>query len=177
MTQDATIMRINPALALQKPLEDYIQYLEKMTVRSAALLRKLAVPGMNYIDPLHDVRGIDNIVEIFQKRFTSVQSPKYRVQDYAWARDGQTVYLRWIFSCVRDGAEVITHGMSEVMFSNDDLVMAHTDYVCALYEVPERLTWLESFRARVYDIVQARALRKRERRRTSRFQFRDRPDR
>lgn len=177
MVQDQVITKINPALALQKPLEDYIQYLEKMTPRSAPLLRKMAVPGMHYNDPLHDVRGIDDIVEIFQKRFSAVQSPKYRVQDYAWARDSQTVYMRWTFSFLRDGEEVITQGMSEVMFSNDDLVMTHTDYVCALYAVPTPPTWLESFRARVYDMVQARALRKRERRSASRFQFRNRPDR
>lgn len=177
MVQDTTIIRINPALALQKPLEDYIQYLEKMTTRSAPLLRKMAVPGMHYVDPLHDARGIDEIVEIFQKRFSSVQSPKYRVQDYAWARDSQTVYLRWTFSCLREGEEVIMQGMAEVMFSNDDLVMTHTDYVCALYAVPTPPNWLERFRARVYDRVQARALRKRERRSASRFQFRDRPDR
>lgn len=149
MTQDISITRINPALMLQKPLEDYIQYLEKMTPRSVPLLVKLAEPGMYYTDPLHDVRGIDDIIAIFRKRFTDVKSPKFRVKDHAWGKDDQTVYLRWTFSCLRGENEDITQGMAEVMFSKDGLVMSHTDYVCAIYEVPPPPSFLQRFRMRL----------------------------
>ena len=164
MTQERAITRINPALALQKPLEDYIQYLEKMTSRSVPLLRKLAVPGMHYTDPLHDVRGIDDIVAIFQKRFTDVRSAKYRVSDYAWGKDGQTAYLRWTFTCLRETGEDVTQGMAEVMFSNEDLVMSHTDYVCAVYEIPPPLTLWQRFRERMQARWLQKILKKRQRR-------------
>lgn len=164
MTQERTITKINPAMALQKPLEDYIQYLEKMTSRSVPLLRNLAVPGMHYTDPLHDVRGIDDIVEIFQRRLTDVKSAKYRVSDYAWGKDGQTVYLRWTFICIKHDAEDITQGIAEVMFSNDDLVMSHTDYVCAVYDVPPPPTFWQRFRARMQARWIEKILKKSQRR-------------
>ncbi len=111
---------------------------------------------MHYADPLYDVRGVDDVVEIFQKRFTDVKSAKYRVNDYAWGKDGQTVYLRWTFICMKNEVEVITQGIAEVMFSNEDLVMSHIDYVCAIYDVPLPATFLQRFRAG----VQARRLKK-----------------
>lgn len=128
MNQEAATIRINPAMALQKPLEDYIQYLEKMTTRSVRLLDKLAAPGMRYADSLYDVRGSDEIAGIFRRRLETVHSPKIRIRDHAWGQDGQTVYLRWTFSCRRDGVEDIRQGVSEIMFSKDGLVLAHMDY-------------------------------------------------
>lgn len=128
MKQDTATIRIHPALALQKPLEDYIQYLEKLTARSVRLLDKLAAPGMHYADSLYDVRGSDEIAGIFKKRLEAVQSPKIRIKDHAWGQDGQTVYLRWTFSCRREGVEDIRQGVSEIMFSKDGLVLAHMDY-------------------------------------------------
>ena len=133
MTQDATIMRINPALALQKPLENYIQYLEKMTSRSVRLLDKMAVPGMRYSDQQHDVRGTDAITEIFSRRFTDMSGMKFRVSDHAWGHRNQIVYLRWTATYVRDGVEDVTQGLAEVMFSNEGMVMSHADYMGALY--------------------------------------------
>ncbi len=147
MTQDATITRINPALALQKPLEDYIQYLEKMTSRSVRLLEKMAVPGMRYSDTEHEVRGTDAITEIFSKRFTETQSLKFRVDDRAWGHRNQTAYLRWTMICVRHGVEDTTQGIAEVMFSNDGLVMSHTDYVGVLSRVaPVRSSFIDKLK-------------------------------
>ena len=140
MTQDTAITRINPALAFQKPLEDYIQYLEKMTVRSVRLLDKLALPWMHYTDPLHDERGTEHIIKIFESRLSDVRNPKYRIRDHAWGQDGQTVYLRWTFTCLRGETEDMTSGVAEIMFSNEGKIMSHKDFVDKVYHHPKPLT-------------------------------------
>jgi|GEM_PF-1494629 hypothetical protein len=119
---------INPALALQKPLEEYIQYLEKMTARSIPLLEKLSVPGMHYSDTKRDVRGVDDIIALFRNRFSRVRELKITVRDMAWGREGQTAYLRWFSTYEIDGVTMNGQGMSAVMFSDDGKVMSHTDY-------------------------------------------------
>ncbi len=139
MTQDMKITTINPAMAFQKPLEDYIQYLEKMNLRSLPLLEKLAVPGVHYTHPLHDVRGRDAMMDIFRQRLNG-ERQKFTVTDHAWSRDGQTVYLRWQLRSLDNGAEDITNGVAEVLFTNDGQVMAHNDFADALYQLPPRPT-------------------------------------
>lgn len=140
MTQEAVITRINPAMAFQKPLEDYINYLEKMTPRSVRLIEKLAMPWMQYQDPLHDVRGTDDIIRIFEQRLDGVQNAKWRVNDHAWGREGQMVYLRWTFTGSRAEGDFNINGVAEVLFSNDGLVMSHKDFVDTAYHPPKPLT-------------------------------------
>lgn len=138
-------IRINPAMAFQKPLEDYIQYLEKMTLRSLPLLEKLAVPGVHYRNPLYDVRGRDAVMDVFRQRLNEGKQ-KFTVTDHAWGRDGQTVYLRWKLVILDEGAEDITHGMAEIFFANDGQVMVHNDYVDSVFHMPPKPTvwsWLK----------------------------------
>lgn len=132
-------IKINPAMALQKPLEDYIQYLEKMNLRSVPLLEKLAVPGVHYRNPVYDVRGRDAVMDVFRQRLSG-GSHKFTVTDHAWGRDGQTVYLRWKRIAREGDDEDITNGMAEILFTNDGQVMAHNDYVDSVFYRPVRPT-------------------------------------
>lgn len=145
MTQDIQIQKIHPAMAYQKPLEDYIEYLEKMNLRSLPLLEKLAVPGVQYINALHDVRGRDAVMEVFRARL-HLGRQKFTVLHHAWAPDGQTVMLRWKLLMLEGQGDDITQGVAEVMFSNEGQVMSHHDFTDALYQLPPRpnfWTWLK----------------------------------
>lgn len=138
-------IRINPAMAFQKPLEDYIQYLERMNQRTIRLLEKLAVPGIHYRNPLHDVRGHDAVMDIFRQRLNEGKQ-KFRVTDHAWGHDGQTVYLRWKLVMLAEGVEDVTNGMAEIFFTNDGQVMVHNDYVDSVFHMPPKptlWTWLK----------------------------------
>lgn len=142
MTQE---IRINPAMAFQKPLEDYIQYLEKMNLRALPLLEKLAVPGVHYRNPLHDVRGRDAVIDVFRQRLSEGRQ-KFTVIDHAWGHDGQTVYLRWKLVMLNTGEEDVTNGMAEIFFANDGQVMVHNDYVDSVFHLPPKPTfwsWLK----------------------------------
>jgi steroid delta-isomerase len=116
-------MTMNPAL--QRPLEDYIVYLEKLSPRMVPLLDKLAAPGMKYKNPFNDVTGADAVMRVFTKIFDVTGRPKYRVSDVAWGRDGHTAYLRWTFHY--DGGRVI-EGVAEVLFDANGKIMMHTDH-------------------------------------------------
>jgi len=140
MTQDRVITKINPALAYQKPLDDYIHYLEKMTVRSVRLIEKLVVPWVHYTDPLHDVRGVEDVIRIYQARLNEVQGPKYRIKDHAWGQDGQTVYLRWTFTGKKGERDVVINGVAEVLFTNEGQIMSHKDFVDTAYHPPQPLS-------------------------------------
>lgn len=119
--------------AFKKPLDDYIEYFEKLNVRSIRLLEKLAEPGMRFKDPFNDVRGIDAVERILQHMFQTLHNPKFKVRDYAWGRwqkeaQGAIAYLRWDMTFEFKGQKHMIEGMSEVMFSKDGKVMSHIDH-------------------------------------------------
>lgn len=121
-------MTINPAL--QRPLEDYIVYFEKLSQRSVRLLDKMAAPGMRFRNPFNDVTGTDAVMRVITKIFEDTDRPKLRVTDAAWGRDGYTAYLRWTFTFSPKGKkdQWIIEGMSEVTFGPDGKVVAHLDH-------------------------------------------------
>ncbi|MBL4804019.1 MAG: nuclear transport factor 2 family protein [Alphaproteobacteria bacterium] len=115
-------------LKLKKPLDDYIEYYEKLTPRSVAMIEKLAVPGVRFKDPFNDVMGVDAYQRVLQHMFENVDNPKFRVSDYAWGRGANIAYLRWTFTYMMKNRQYSVEGASEVMFSDDGLVMSHIDY-------------------------------------------------
>lgn len=117
-----------PVMALQKALEDYIGYFEKLTPRSVRLLEKLAEPGMRFTDPFHDVHGVDAVEAVLEQRLRADGQTQFRVSDHAWGRDGYTVYLRWTRTSFVSGQEQRINGVSEVMFSPGGRVAAHIDH-------------------------------------------------
>ncbi len=119
---------MEPNLALQKPLEDYIEYWETLTPRSLRLIEKLTEPGMAFKNPFYDVVGVDAFEHALQQFFSYSGDFKFKVADYAWGRDGATVYLRWSLNFSRKGKKKRIDGVSEVLFSKKGKVLSHSDH-------------------------------------------------
>ncbi len=116
-------------LKLQRPLDDYIEYFEKLTPRSVGMIEKLAAPGIRFKDPFNDVQGVDAFQRVFEHMFENVEKPKFKVTDSSWSRQqDRTAYLRWVFTYSMNGNARKVEGLSAVMFSNDGLVMSHIDF-------------------------------------------------
>jgi hypothetical protein len=110
-------------LNFQRQLEEYGAYHERLTLRSVRLIEKMASPEMRFIDPGHDVRGLDAVeaafIEILGNERVSIG-----ITDMAWGRDGYTGYMRW----TRNFPKHKMDGISEVIFGPDGLVVQQTDY-------------------------------------------------
>ena len=123
---------------LQRALDAYIDYYERLSARSIRLIEKLAVPGMQFRDPFNDVAGIEKVEAVLKKMFADVTAPKFRVHDCAWGRDQRTAYIKWGFTArMQNGSHLNITGMSEICFNDEGYVMAHIDYwdpAAAIYE-------------------------------------------
>lgn len=126
-------------IKLQRALDNYIQYYEKLSARSVRLIEKLAEPGMRFKDPFNDVQGTDAFARIFNHMFASVDAPKFSIQDYTWGRDGQTAYIRWRLDYRIKGQNRIIEGMSEVLFSKGAKVLSHIDHWDAAEQLYEHI--------------------------------------
>ncbi len=116
--------------AFQKQLEDYVLYLERLTVRSIRLIEKLVSSDIRLIGPGYDVRGLDAVEAQFAELFENAQRHHIQITDSSWGRDGYTAYLRWtrINQTKRNGPEHRTDGISEIIFGPDGMVVQHRDY-------------------------------------------------
>lgn len=115
-------------ILLKRGLEDYIAFYETMSRRSLPLLDNVVEQGVTFKDPFNEVYGYDKMMKIFQHMFDHTEKPKFKILDYAWTKDGMAAFIKWNFSYERKGEKFYITGMSEVLFSNNAKVMAHTDY-------------------------------------------------
>jgi hypothetical protein len=130
---------ISPDLRLQKPLEDYVEFLDSLNARSVPLLGQHAEISMAFQDPIYNVRGMDAAQKIFLHRIALFPDARYRVQDFGWGRRPATAYLRLAFiysQAVRPSGLLgrlqkesrSVDCMVEVAFSPVGKVCAHTEF-------------------------------------------------
>lgn len=131
---------IEPNLSLQKPLEDYVEYIEKMNVRSLPLLVDMAGVLFSFHDPYHSVSGVSAAQELLGRRFEIYPSSRYKVSDFSWGRRESTAYIYWSFLYNVEkrsfvGKKSLTpfsfSGISEIVFSTDGQVLSHCDFWAA----------------------------------------------
>jgi hypothetical protein len=129
MTQlESPVQKIS-LLALQKPLEEYVTWLERLTPRSIRLIEKIAAHGMAFSDPFNLVRGVDAVEAAFEKRLAAFGgSPKLTVTDRAFGRDNEAVYLRWTMTGTWRGKPIAMNGIAELAFTLDGKIYSHIDH-------------------------------------------------
>lgn len=117
-------------LRLQKPLEDYIAYWQSLSVRSLALLDRVADPMLRFTGPLHQVQGTEAAQAVVAGLLRDLDRARIRITDHAWGRDGQTAYLRWTLVFFPGGgkAQWTVQGVSELMFNAEGRVASHIDH-------------------------------------------------
>lgn len=128
---------IDPDLKLQKPLEDYMESLEKCTPRTVMLFENLVDIGFVFIDPYHRCVGSQAFQKLLVGRYELHQKPKYKIYDFIWGRREATAYIKWRysfelpasrFSRQEKSNRASIEGMSELVFSGDLKLLSHTDF-------------------------------------------------
>lgn len=126
-----------PDLALQKPLEDVADYLEKMSSRTIPLLLALCDDGVSFSDPYRQARGRDSLGAAFAARLSLYPDLKIRVHQICWTRVQYTAHLEWtmVFSSRKSRllkpASIQRHevgGLSKVLFSPDGHVYSLDEF-------------------------------------------------
>lgn len=118
-------------LNFQRQLEDYCAYFERLSGRSVRLLEKMAAPEIRYIDPFHDVRGIEAMGAVLKNLYDrKLERPSLKITNTAWGKDGYTVFLRWNFSFMPKGKreEWLIEGVSEIVFGPDGKIVLHHNH-------------------------------------------------
>ncbi len=127
---------IEPDLTLQKPLEDYVEHIDKLNMRSLLLLGEMFSPSCSFSDPYHNVKGADKAYKILEHRFNVCNEARYKAIDFMWGRREATAYIYWTFIYNQSKAGILrgkgeTHSidvMCEVKFLPDGKVYSHSEF-------------------------------------------------
>ena len=124
-----------PALHLQKPLEDYVEIFDNLSVRSVPLLEALCAPNVVFNDPYLEGGGFTFLQAALVQRFKLYPKANYRVQDFTWARREATAYMYWRFHfhphrriLVRSQDQVSIDGVTELQFGIGGKIISHCEF-------------------------------------------------
>jgi len=106
---------IEPNLRLQKYLEGYVDWLEKLNDRSVSLLDDMCASNISFDGPYHAVQGANDVCSIFEARLLLGEQFSFHVYDFAWGRGEGVANLYWQMSfCASQRAQLIRKRMCEV---------------------------------------------------------------
>lgn len=128
------------------PCHDWRAFLETLRPDGMDRLDRLAAPDIHYHDPFVDARGLANVKRVFARVFDDIEDPRYTFTHCA--RDGDTCFLRWHFTCrpktIRQGLPWICDGITEIRFDAQGRVLAHWEHWDAGEQVYEKLPVLRA---------------------------------
>lgn len=118
----------------------YVRLLEELKADSLDILAERLAPNARFADPIHDVTGRTEVLEVFGRMFDTVADLKFTVGD--WAITGGKLLMVWRFEgtvpAFGDRPWTVD-GMSTVEFDESGQVLSHIDYWDAGRLVHERL--------------------------------------
>lgn len=109
--------------------KEYAYFFESINKdTSISEYRKYINDRASFKDPFHEVKGIKDIYEIFQKMYQNLDEPKFKI-DETISREN-IAYIRWYFSYKFKGKDKLNgfYGVSRVVFDEDSKMISHEDY-------------------------------------------------
>ncbi len=106
-----------------------VERFEALAPADLQRLDEVYTADAHFVDPFHDVRGVDAVAAIFARMFASLDAPRFVVHDIAV--DGDHCWLTWDFHFrpkrFARTAQTI-HGASHLRLSADGRIAEHRDY-------------------------------------------------
>ena len=105
-----------------------------------AQLALVYAPDARFKDPFNEVRGVEQIVRIFEHMFEQVNTPRFVVTTSVL--QGEQAFLTWEFRFQMKRFSSMPQtilGATHIVFDADGMVMLHRDYWDAAEELYEKL--------------------------------------
>lgn len=124
----------------QDNLQNVIAFFESISADNTARLASIYTEDVFFKDPFNEVRGIDEVVRIFEHMFVQVDAPRFVVTTHLM--QGDQAFLTWdfLFRIKRFAQkEQCIRGATHLRFAADGRVNFHRDYWDAAEELYEKI--------------------------------------
>ena len=124
-------------MTVESAFDKYRSFLEGLTVKRLDDLDKFVTKDVLFRDPFHDVRGTDNMVNIFMNLFEAVHDIQFQV--ICHAVNGSIVFYHWEFSGVITGRPRTIDGLTRLVFDQNEMVEEHVEYWDSASQLYEKM--------------------------------------
>ncbi|XQW83381.1 nuclear transport factor 2 family protein [Thalassotalea piscium] len=131
---------VNSLLTSESPLwlENFLNVYHKLSTNNLDLLAKLYHPDVIFIDPIHKVKGLDELHHYFKNLYDNLIACDFVIEEIILENDQAAIYwkMSYIHPKLNKGKTVSVQGNSHIK-GIDDKVIYHRDYLdlgAMLYE-------------------------------------------
>lgn len=111
-------------------MEKFLQMYKKLNVENLHLLQGVYNSDIRFIDPAHEISGLENLTEYFSALYQNVESITFEFRDVV--QQDRSCYLQWdmTFShkSLARGKPIFVAGTTFLRLDEQDKVSYHRDY-------------------------------------------------
>lgn len=119
-------------------LVDFLTVYQQLGTDNLSQLENIYHQDVTFIDPIHQVNGIDNLLGYFHNLYTNVLFCNFVINDVFFSKNKAAIYWTMDYSHKKlNNAKTITVQGHSLLKMSDDKVAYHRDYVdvgAMLYE-------------------------------------------
>lgn len=111
-------------------MNDFLNLYRILNRENVRRISEIYTEDIHFIDPAHEIRGLDNLLGYFEHLYANVESIQFDFFDQV--RDGENGYVRWLMKFnhprLKSGEDIIVPGSTFLKFFTDGKVCYHRDY-------------------------------------------------
>jgi hypothetical protein len=111
-------------------MKDFLEVFNVLSSDNLHRLEEIYTSDIQFVDPAHEISGIDNLRDYFAKLYANVTSVNFDFHEVV--SDGQSGYVQWdmhfVHPRLQGGQPITVPGASFLRFSDAGKVSYHRDY-------------------------------------------------
>lgn len=111
-------------------MEKFLQMYKKLNIENLHLLQDVYSSDITFIDPAHEIKGLENLREYFAALYLNVKSIDFDFRDVV--QQGRLCYVQWDMtfqhSRLAGGGPIVVSGTTFLELNDEKKVCYHRDY-------------------------------------------------
>jgi hypothetical protein len=133
-------------------LSNFVRVYQQLSVNNLELLSEIYHKDVSFIDPIHQVKGFENLYAYFEHLYKNLTSCEFVIEQIIEQNSHAAIYWKMTFqhSKLDKGKHITVYGSSHIRGKNDKVIY-HRDYLdigAMLYEnlpfLGKLIRWIKS---------------------------------
>ena len=111
-------------------MKDFLDLYRILNRDNVDRIGEIYTGDIHFIDPAHEIRGLDNLLDYFENLYANVEEIKFDFFDQL--DDQDSGYVRWAMTFnhprLKKGADIVVQGSTHLKFSAEGKAYYHRDY-------------------------------------------------
>ena len=113
----------------QLPVDKFVKIYQQLDSNNLALLNEIYSKNIQFIDPMHEINGLDNLHLYFENLYSNVIHCKFDISETFTSDNKAFVYwtMHYAHPKLSSGNTITVQGHSQLSFERDKIIK-HRDY-------------------------------------------------